>query len=360
MDDEKRLYGVDLFKALSMLLVVALHINTVGGALEGSAAGSAQWWIADFVQIAAYCCVDCFALATGFLMAGRRFRPGRIVSLWLQAAFYSVVTAITWYFTVPGKIDLKYIVSSFFTVLTSKYWYFTAYFVLFFFTPFLNAMLRALDTHGRKMLLAAIFVFLSLLPTFRPLSVIPLSGGYCFFWLAALYLIGGCVKLDGLYEKASGKFFVLAYFASAALMLLWQAVLGADDVLLIGYLSPTVLLCAAALLCAFCRLRVPDKLTGAAKLLSTTSFGVYLIHISPFILSTYLAGGFAFIGSMNALLVLPCELGCALAIYAVCTLTEYLRQRLFKLCRIDRLAAAVSDRLDSLGSTVGAAPANRF
>ena len=33
MDDGKRLYGVDLFKALSMLLVVALHINTVGGAL---------------------------------------------------------------------------------------------------------------------------------------------------------------------------------------------------------------------------------------------------------------------------------------------------------------------------------------
>ena len=133
-------------------------------------------------------------------------------------------------------------------------------------------------------------------------------------------------------------------------MLLWQAVLGADNVLLIGYLSPTVLLCAAALLCAFCRLRVPDELTGAAKLLSTTSFGVYLIHISPFILSTYLAGGFAFIGSMNALLVLPCE----------CTLTEYLRQRLFKVCRIDRLAAAVSDRLNSLGSAVGAAPANRF
>ena len=116
MDDGKRLYGVDLFKALSMLLVVALHINTVGGALEGSAAGSVQWWIADFVQIAAYCCVDCFALATGFLMAGRRFRPGRIVSLWLQVAFYSVVTAIAWYFTVPGKIDLKYIVSSFFPV----------------------------------------------------------------------------------------------------------------------------------------------------------------------------------------------------------------------------------------------------
>ena len=37
MADGKRLYGVDLFKALAMFLVVALHINTVGGALAGSA-----------------------------------------------------------------------------------------------------------------------------------------------------------------------------------------------------------------------------------------------------------------------------------------------------------------------------------
>lgn len=354
MAEGKRLYGIDLFKALAMFLVVALHINTVGGALEGSAAGSAQWWIADFVQIAAYCCVDCFALATGFLMAERGFRPGRIVSLWLQVAFYSVVTAAAWYFIVPGRIGLRYIASSFFPALTSKYWYFTAYFVLFFFTPFLNALLRALDARGRKMLLAALLVFFSLLPTFRPLNVIPLSGGYCFFWLAALYLIGGCVKLDRLYECASGKFFVLTYFSSAAVMLLWQLLFGADNVRLISYLSPTVLVCSAALLCAFCRMRVPDKLTGAAKFLSTTSFGVYLIHISPFILSTYFAGGFAFIGKMNAWLVLPCELGCALAIYAVCTLIEYLRQKLFAICGIDRLAAAVSDVLDRLGSKVGA------
>lgn len=355
MADGKRLYGVDLFKALAMFLVVALHINTVGGALAGSVPGSAQWWVSDFVQLASYCCVDCFALATGFLMAERGFRPGRIVSLWLQVTFYAVVTAAAWYFIVPGQIGLRYIASSFFPVLTSKYWYFTAYFVLFFFTPFLNAMLHGLDVRGRKMLLAAIFIFFSLLPTFRPLNAIPLSSGYCFFWLAALYLAGGCVKLDRLYEKASGKFFAFVYFASIVVMLLWQMVLGADNVRLISYLSPTVLVCSAALLCVFCRMRVPDKLTGAAKFLSTTSFGVYLIHISPFILSVYLRGGFKFVGGVNAVLVLPCELGCALAIYAVCTLIEYLRQKLFELCGINRLAAAVSDRLDRLGSTVGAA-----
>lgn len=343
---DKRLYGIDLFKALAMFLVVVLHVNTLGTAFDSSAPGSAQWWLTDGMMTAAYCCVDCFALATGFLMAERAFRPGRILSLWLQVAFYAVVTTVVWYFAVPGAVGIKDIVSAFFPVLTSKYWYFSAYFVLFFFMPFINAMLHALDKRARAALLAAVFVFLSLLPTFRPLDVIPLSAGYCFFWLAALYIIGACIKLDRLYERASGKTFVLLYFASIAVMLLWQLVFGAESETLISYVSPTVLLCSVALLCAFCRLQVGESFKGAAKLLSSTSFGVYLIHISPFILANYIADSFAFIAGLDAALVIPCELGCAAAIYAVCTLIEFLRQKLFALCGIDRLADIVGRRLD--------------
>ena len=353
MNPKSRNGGVDLFKALSMFLVVLLHINTAGGALGGSAPGSAQWWIADLAQAASYCCVDCFALATGFLMAGRAFRPGRMVSLWMQVAFYSVILAAVWHFAAPEEIGLRYIAVAAFPVLTSKYWYFSAYFIMFFFTPFLNAMLNALDGRGRKMLLAALFVFTSLLPTFRPLSVMPLAAGYSAVWLSILYLAGACVKLDKLYERADGRVFALVYFASVALMLLWQ-VYDRESLLLVSYLSPTVLLCAVSLLCAFCRVRVPDRLAGAAKFLSSTSFGVYLIHTGPFVWSVLMTGSFAFIGGLSPALVLPCELGCAAAIYFACTLTEYLRQRLFRLCRIDRLAAAIADRLDRLGSTAAA------
>ena len=192
---DKRLYGIDLFKALAMFLVVVLHVNTLGTAFDSSVPGSAQWWLTDGMMTAAYCCVDCFALATGFLMAERAFRPGRIVSLWLQVAFYAVVTTVVWYFAVPGAVRAqRYRIGVFPLCSRQKYWYFSAYFVLFFFMPFINAMLHALDKRSRGALLAAVFVFLSPLPTFRPLGVIPLSAGYCFFWLAALYIIGACIK----------------------------------------------------------------------------------------------------------------------------------------------------------------------
>ena len=338
--------GVDLLKSLSMFLVVLLHINTAGGALGGSVPDSAQWWIADLAQSASYCCVNCFALITGFLMTGRAFRPGRIVSSWMQVAFYSVVTAAAWYILMPGQIEPEFVTSAFFPVLNSSYWYFTAYFVMFFFTPFLNAMVNALDRHGRKMLLAAIFVFMSLLPTVNPLPIMPLACGYSAIWLSALYLVGACVKLDKLYERAGIKFFALVYFASVAVMLLWQVCDREGGMLLVDYLSPTVIACSVALLCAFCRLRVPDRLAGTAKFLSSTSFGVYLIHSSPFIWSNCIVGSFSFIGGLSPALVLPYEFGYAAAIYAACTLIEYLRQLLFKLCRLDRLAAVIARLLD--------------
>lgn len=133
-------------------------------------------------------------------------------------------------------------------------------------------------------------------------------------------------------------------------MLLWQLVFGAESDTLVSYVSPTVLLCSAALLCAFCRMQVGERFKGAAKFLSSTSFGVYLIHISPFILANYIADSFAFIADLNAALVIPCELGCAAAIYIAGTLIEYLRQKLFALCGIDRLADIVSRRLDRVAA----------
>ncbi len=49
---DKRLYGIDLFKALAMFLVVVLHVNTLGTAFDSSAPGSAQWWLTDGMMTA--------------------------------------------------------------------------------------------------------------------------------------------------------------------------------------------------------------------------------------------------------------------------------------------------------------------
>ena len=46
------------------------------------------------MEIAAYCAVDCFAMATGYLMAERTFRYRRILPMWLTVQFHSLVITI--------------------------------------------------------------------------------------------------------------------------------------------------------------------------------------------------------------------------------------------------------------------------
>lgn len=53
--NDKRLYGIDLFKALAMFLVVVLHVNTLGTAFDSACPALHQWWLTDGMMTAAYC-----------------------------------------------------------------------------------------------------------------------------------------------------------------------------------------------------------------------------------------------------------------------------------------------------------------
>ena len=58
--------------------------------------------------------------------------------------------------------------------------------------------------------------------------------------------------------------------------------------------SPTVLLCAAALLVAFARFKPGRKLTEFAVLFAPAAFGVYLLHVSPLVFEHVIGNRFAF------------------------------------------------------------------
>lgn len=76
-----RCYGIDLLKTISMFLVVILHIMGQGGVLGVMTPYSAKFWVAWFIEIAAYCAIHCFGIATGYLMVGRTFKYRKILYL---------------------------------------------------------------------------------------------------------------------------------------------------------------------------------------------------------------------------------------------------------------------------------------
>ena len=71
--------GINLFKLFSMFMIAQLHILGMGGII-GATAGTAAYYHAFFMQNAAFCAVNCYALASGYLMFGKKIRLSRIAS----------------------------------------------------------------------------------------------------------------------------------------------------------------------------------------------------------------------------------------------------------------------------------------
>ena len=91
--------GVDALRCVSMLLIVCLHIMNRGGAIPGTAARGAL--LLYPLRILASSAVNIYALISGYVMLRSRFRPARVLELWLQVWVINVVV---------GLIDRKSVV----------------------------------------------------------------------------------------------------------------------------------------------------------------------------------------------------------------------------------------------------------
>lgn len=82
--------GINLFKLFSMFMIAQLHILGMGGII-GATEGTAAYYHVFFMQNAAFCAVNCYALVSGYLMLGKEIKPSRITELWFEVFFTASV-----------------------------------------------------------------------------------------------------------------------------------------------------------------------------------------------------------------------------------------------------------------------------
>ena len=86
-----RNYGIDLLRIVSMFLVCLIHVLGHGGVLGATSRLSAEYEIAWFLGICAFCAINCFAMISGYVGFNKKFKFSNLVNLWLQVVFYSVL-----------------------------------------------------------------------------------------------------------------------------------------------------------------------------------------------------------------------------------------------------------------------------
>ena len=352
---QKRNYGIDLLRVVSMIMVVILHILSQGGILKILPELSAKYSLMWFLEIASYCAVNCYALISGYTGYGRKFKPSGIVSLWFQVVFYTAGITILFKLLTPQPIGAYQIVTSFFPVSFDIYWYFTAYFALFFFTPFLNRMMENLSKRAASLLvigLALILsVFLTCIGNVFSFDLFNLNYGYSPLWLLVLYLIGAYVKKYQFGFNIKKKIWLIIYFISIFITLLAKMLVPIlsryigfftlfEDVL-IDYTSPTILLCAISLLIFFANLNLRATFCKIISFFSTCTFAVYIIHLQPNIWE-FLNNRFVSYADFNVAVLVLAVIGTALGIWLTASLVDKVRQLLFKLIRIDTLANKIA------------------
>lgn len=141
----KRNYGIDCLRIVSMIMVAVLHVVGLGGVLSALESSPIWYNIVWLIRVAAYCAVDCYALISGYVGVFAKYKYCNYIVLWLNVAFYSIGITLISKIVVPDEVGMNKIISSFFPVFTNEYWYFTSYTVLFLFIPLLNQCLISLS-----------------------------------------------------------------------------------------------------------------------------------------------------------------------------------------------------------------------
>lgn len=349
MDEGKtRLFGLDLLRLLSMLMVIVLHILGQGGILEAAEPGSTVWYAAWGLECLCYCAVDCYGLLSGYLGGGRR--PwGKLVRLWLTVVLYSFLYYCFFRLRSPELVDSQALRRVFLPVTTRQYWYFTAYFGLALLMPVLDGGLERLESRRAGELALLILLLFCALPAVLQADPFQLRGGYCLLWLLLLYLLGGLLRRSGFF----GRLRPLPLIAGACLSLALTyythlhpvTVPGFGAFTLLSYTSPTVLLFALCLLLLFRRLRLGGRAAGLVTALSRTSFGVYILHTNPLLWKLLYVpgclGAWAALPAKRLLFQVP---ACALWVYLLCSLPEALRMALF---RVPGLLRGIREKKES-------------
>lgn len=326
----KRDYSIDLYKVCGVFLVFVVHILNRGGVIRAVAEHSSQQKGAWLLLAIGYCCVNCFGIATGYLMAEKKVKYARLLELWLQVFFYGEIITLLFSFFAPQYLEKHAFRIATFPVLSVEYWYFTAYVGLFLFIPFLNKMLASMSKQLLA-LLSCTILFICIY-SLSDTDVFGLGKGYSMLWLVILYLVGAILKKVDL-EKIPTWVCWLGIFLNTAITFIASFSKEYQDTFY-SYTSPFIL---GNAICLFflCKKIQWKKEHCWISWLSAASFGVYLLHVQP-VFFDFLKDRFAFIAKLSTPWMWVAILVISFVALWLGSFIESLRAKLFRFLKVSQ------------------------
>lgn len=325
----------ELLRIVAMLMIVLHHFAYHGGfEYDSTTLSIPRFWF-NFIIMGGKIGVNIFVLISGyFLIQSKSTNAGinKILKLWGQVFFYSgTIYAIS--IALGGSVSIKQLIKAFMPMTRAIWWFASTYFVLYIIHPYLNLFLHSMDKLSYQRYLLLLLLMWCIVPTF--LSTAFEGNNLC--WFVALYSLAGYYRLYGFNKfvtKNSGMmaivFTILTYCSSVIFTILgtkW-AFFSEHNRYFYELQSLPTLGIAICIFVAFTNMNI--KYSKWINVVSSATFGVYLIHDNSFVRSFLWETVFQNAVFQDSILLVPYSIAVVSIVFILCTLLDLLRQRVIE------------------------------
>lgn len=327
----KRNSNIEFLRIIAMLMIVFSHYVSHGSLYQSTEISLFNKIVIDAMFLGNLG-VAIFVIITGYFMSTSKFNINRIVNLWLQTLFYSVVLFVAFCLVDRNNFSVGATIKSFLPVITSSYWFVTAYIILCFFMPFLNKLFSVITRKQFLLLVIALIVIWFVLPTVAQLDFSRYAGRVTQF--ISFYCIGGYLRYYPDNVMKSKKISALVLALTAIAMLSSVVVfdyLSTKNELFVGkseyfYATFSVVQLFLGIAMFSLAVNMKPKYSSFINTIGGCTFGVYLIHDNRLVRSFLWDNIFnnshlAYSGSMIMHMVAS-----VFIVFAVCTSIEMFRK----------------------------------
>ncbi len=288
--------NIELLRLIAACGVIVLHYNSnTDGAFYIAPDNSINQFILVFLESLSICAVNVFVLISGYFLSRSNIRDFfKPAGLLMQVAVFAILAFFIEKILIPGSVTID----TLFEFLFSSNWYIYVFIALYMISPFINVMWKALNTAGKRILLAFSFFFFSVYPTFidvliywsgRQLngsSTIGLEGsqaGYTIVNFILLYIIGAFIRDSSDSKLPSNGNLFPRYFICLCLDMAWAFLDGIRqgkkiyDTIAWNYSNPFIIAEAAIIVMIFLNLNI--KQNKVINKLASASLTVYILHL---------------------------------------------------------------------------------
>jgi uncharacterized membrane protein SirB2 len=274
---------MELLRVLCVISIIAGHVLYQTDAGELQYTDGFDYYFLLFVSNGVRLVINCFVMIGAWFLVDIKFQAKRIVNLWLEIFFYSVILDSVCLIFGVGDPSIVWEVQAFFPIMGRPIWFGAEYICMLFISPFMNQLLHQQRQIAKKLIFLVgmgIIVCATVFPIEHTAPVFSELVWFCF-----LYLFVGYIKLyrqDVLSYRAR---YICGALGSWILLCVIRLIGAASGISMLSsvasyyylhYESLIGFVCSFCLFCVF--LHIDIGTNKVINWLSASVFAVYLIH----------------------------------------------------------------------------------